>query len=217
MNKKLLKIYNRLYDAFGPQGWWPGDTPFEVAVGAILTQNTNWQNVERAIKNLRDARCLSPMTIFKISHNELAELIRPSGYFNVKALRLKNFVDFLVHQYRGSLMNMQHEDADVLRAKLLQVKGIGKETADSILLYALNKRVFVIDAYTKRILSRHGIISEDASYDECQELFHSHLSRDLQLYNEYHALIVRVGKEFCRKRPKCKDCPLGRDKGGAYE
>ncbi len=212
-----MNIYNRLFDAFGPQGWWPGDTPFEVAVGAILTQNTNWQNVERAIKNLRDARCLSPRTIFNLSQSELAGLIRPSGYFNIKAKRLKNFVDFLVHQYRGSLMNMQYEDTNTLRAKLLKVNGIGKETADSILLYALHREVFVVDAYTIRILSRHGIISENATYEECQFLFHSHLNKDVQLYNEYHALIVRVGKEFCRKKPQCKECPLRRGKGGPYE
>lgn len=209
MGSKLKTIYDRLYSALGPQGWWPADTPFEIAVGAILTQNTNWHNVTRAIENLKKAKRLSPRSIHDLSERELASLIRPAGYFNVKARRLKEFVNFLINQYRGSMMNMKKDDTFILRHKLLEVKGIGKETADSILLYALKKAVFVVDGYTKRILFRHGLISEDASYDDCQQLFHSQLTPDVELYNEYHALIVKVGKNYCKKtRPFCEKCPL---------
>ncbi len=204
----LMSIYRMLFDAFGPQGWWPGDSPFEVAVGAILTQNTNWQNVNRAIKNLKDAHCLSPRTLYEIPEGELAILIKPSGYFNIKAVRLKAFVAFIINQYDGSLMNMVAEDTESLRNKLLSVRGIGMETADSILLYALNKPVFVIDAYTKRILSRHGIISEGAGYQECQALFHQQLVHEVPLFNEYHALFVKLGKHYCKSKPQCNGCPL---------
>lgn len=209
MKPNLQIIYDRLYSALGPQGWWPAETPFEVAVGAILTQNTNWQNVTRAIENLKKAKRLSPKSIHDLTESELASLIRPAGYFNVKARRLKEFVSFLINQYRGSLMNMKEDDTYTLRRKLLEVKGIGKETADSILLYALDKPVFVVDSYTQRILLRHALITEDAGYDDCQQLFHSQLTPDVQLYNEYHALIVNVGKNYCKKaKPLCEKCPL---------
>ena len=205
---KLEIIYKKLYRAFGPQHWWPGDTPFEVAVGAILTQNTNWGNVEKAIGNLKSARALTARKIHEMPVNELARLIRPAGYFNVKAKRLKEFIDFLMNGYNGSMEKMRKEDMQTLRERLLSVNGIGPETADSILLYALDKPVFVIDAYTKRVLSRHDIMEHHRSYDDFQGIFHSSLKLDLKLFNEYHALFVRVGKTFCRPRPECEKCPL---------
>ena len=207
-NKKLLSIYKKLYNAFGPQNWWPGDTPFEVAVGAILTQNTNWGNVEKAINNLKKANVLNAKAIHEMPVKKLASLIQPSGYFNVKAKRLKTFIDFLMKDYHGSMKNMRKEEMHSLRKKLLSVNGIGPETADSILLYALAKPIFVIDAYTKRALSRHNILGQDQAYDKFQELFHLSLKKDVKLYNEYHALFVRVGKMFCKTKPICEGCPL---------
>ncbi len=206
--KSLKKIYAVLYKKFGPQHWWPGDTPFEVAVGAILTQNTNWSNVEKAIFNLKKAKALSASAMSRLSHEELAALIKPAGYFNVKAKRLRSFLDFLNSEYSGSMIKMKKSDADLLRHQLLSVNGIGPETADSILLYALDKPVFVIDAYTKRILSRHGIMGADADYNQYQQLFHASFDNDTALFNEYHALIVRLGKDFCKPRPLCSSCPL---------
>jgi endonuclease-3 related protein len=204
----LLKIYDRLYNAFGPQHWWPGDSPFEIAVGAILTQNTNWTNVEKAINNLKRHKALNARALHRMSQKTLASLIKPAGYFNIKAKRLKEFIDFLVTNYRGSMKGMESEDAHILREKLLNVNGIGPETADSILLYALEKPLFVIDAYTKRVLQRHGLISEKSTYHELQEIFHKNLPLDVKLFNEYHALFVRVGKEYCKPRPDCDKCPL---------
>jgi endonuclease-3 related protein len=205
----LLELYHKLYHAFGPQNWWPGDTPFEVAVGAILTQNTNWGNVEKAIFNLKKQGVLSVKAIHEIPPDDLALLIKPAGYFNIKTKRLKSFIDFLMNDFYGSMNKMKTVDMHSLRDKLLNVNGIGPETADSILLYALDKPVFVIDAYTKRILSRHDIIEHDRSYEDFQELFHSSLQTDVQLFNEYHALFVKVGKTFCkRKAPLCNECPL---------
>jgi endonuclease-3 related protein len=206
--KPFTKIYNKLYSFYGPQHWWPGDTPFEIAVGAILTQNTNWSNVEKAIKNLKDAKVLSAKALHEMPHNKLASLIRPAGYFNIKAKRLKSFIDFLIDNYNGSMKKIKKEDVYLLRKKLLNVHGIGPETADSILLYALDKPVFVIDAYTKRVLSRHKILNYNASYEEYQALFHKELDEDIQLFNEYHALFVRVGKDYCKPKPLCEKCPL---------
>lgn len=208
-NKKaLVKIYATLFDAFGPQQWWPGDTPFEIAVGAILTQNTNWGNVEKAINNLKHKKCLSANTLHKMSHKQLASLIKPAGYFNIKAKRLKNFMDFLAINFKSSMNRMKSEDTNVLRERLLDVNGIGPETADSILLYALDKPIFVIDAYTKRVLGRHKLASEKADYHELQELFHNTLPMDLKLFNEFHALFVMVGKDYCKPKPRCSGCPL---------
>ncbi|MFH1520004.1 MAG: hypothetical protein ABIE75_05510 [Candidatus Omnitrophota bacterium] len=204
----LEEIHQRLFSRFGPQHWWPGETPFEVIVGAILTQNTNWGNVEKAIKNLKKKNLLKPRKIKEISEKRLARLIRPSGYFNIKARRLKNFVGFLFKEYRGSLKNMFEEDYLKLRAKLLRVKGIGLETADSILLYAGGKPIFVVDAYTKRILSRHNLIEDKASYSEIQNLFMDSLSCDEKLFNEYHALLVKLGKDICKSVPQCHICPI---------
>jgi endonuclease-3 related protein len=207
--KDLMTIYSKLYSGFGPQHWWPGDTPFEIAVGAILTQNTNWDNVERAIGNLKRRKLLSAKKMFDISEAELAQEIRPAGYFNVKARRLKAFIEFLMEAYAGSFKRMEREETQSLRLKFLGVNGIGPETADSILLYALGRPVFVIDAYTRRVLSRHGVIGYDEPYDVYQGLFHSALKPDTGLFNEYHALIVRIGKTNCRpKKPDCGNCPL---------
>lgn len=206
--KKLLFLYERLFTHFGSQHWWPGNTPFEVAIGAILTQNTNWQNVERAINNLKRARALSAAAIRRISEEELAGLVRPSGYFRQKAVRLKIFVDFLYNHYRGGIAAMKKDETALLREKLLSVKGIGPETADSIILYAVEKPVFVVDAYTKRVLLRHGLIEQKTGYHEIQDLFHENLQADKRMYNEYHALFVRVCKEFCKKKAFCKGCPL---------
>lgn len=208
MEHKLADIYDRLFTAFGPQRWWPGDTPFEVAVGAILTQNTNWTNVEKAILNLKQARSLNARKIHAMPVRKLAALIRPAGYFNVKARRLKNFIAFLIEEYGGSMLTMAKAGPENIREQLLAVNGIGPETADSIILYALGHPVFVIDAYTRRIFSRHKILGPRASYDAYQELFHENLEQDASLYNEYHALLVRLAKEHCRTRPLCAGCPL---------
>ncbi|MBI5125170.1 MAG: endonuclease III domain-containing protein [Planctomycetes bacterium] len=206
----LMKIYRELFKAFGPQGWWPGDGPFEVLVGAVLAQNTNWGNVERAIKNLKAAGKLSPEGLHKTKLPELAQLIRPAGYFNVKAKRLKNLIDWFFENYNGSLKEMFSEKLDPLREGLLSVKGIGRETADSILLYAGDTPSFVVDAYTYRVLSRHLLIPEDSTYEEIKSFFEDNLPKDIQLYNEYHALLVRVGKDYCKPRnPRCRECPLG--------
>jgi endonuclease-3 related protein len=208
MMNKIIEIYHKLYHAFGPQHWWPGDSPFEIAVGAILTQNTNWANVEKAIASLKIKRALSAKGIHEMKAEKLALFIRPAGYFNVKARRLKAFIHFLINDYHGSMGRMKNEKLDTLRTKLLNVHGIGPETADSILLYALDKPVFVIDAYTKRVLSRHSVINHDESYERIQDLFHEILKRDTELFNEYHALFVRLGKTYCRKKPLCDRCPL---------
>ena len=197
-----------LYDAFGPQNWWPGETSFEVIAGAILTQNTNWTNVEKAIANLKSAERLSPQGLRHIELARLAELIRPAGYYNLKSRRLKNFVDWLFDNYVGEVGNLRSVDTDRLRTELLTVKGVGRETADSILLYALDRPVFVVDAYTARITVRHGLIEPDAGYEQLRELFESNLPQDIQLFNEYHALLVRAGKEFCKTKARCSGCPL---------
>jgi len=204
----LFKVYEKLYNMYGPQHWWPGDTPFEVIVGAILTQNTNWGNVEKAIANLKTEGLLSPEGLREIHHNHLAMLIRPSGYFNIKAGRLKHFIDHLFKRCDGSLKKMFSKDLKEARRELLEVKGIGPETADSILLYAGQYPIFVIDAYTVRIFQRLGVLTEEVTYHEAQEIFMDALPHDVAMFNEYHALIVRLGKEFCRPLPKCNACPL---------
>lgn len=209
ITNKLTSIYAALYKAYGPQHWWPGETAFEVMAGAVLTQNTAWSNVEKAIANIRDRGLLAPSRLAAVPRRRLAALIRPSGYFNVKAQRLHNLVAFLMDHHQGSVKRMFRRDPVALRRELLAVNGIGPETADSILLYAGNKPLFVVDAYTKRVFSRHGIVSREASYDQVQRLFMDSLPRDARLYNEYHALIVRLGKERCKKgRPRCEGCPL---------
>ena len=206
--KALLQIYQKMFDALGPRHWWPGETPFEVVIGAILTQNTNWSNVEKAIKNLKMAGKLSPEGIYGLSITELAELIKPSGFFNVKAKRVKAFINWLFSRYEGNLSKMFARDLQSLRSELLSVKGIGPETADSILLYAGNMPTFVVDAYTHRIFSRHELIPEESTYDEMKSFFEENLPKDVQLFNEYHALLVNVGKMFCKTRKVCEPCPL---------
>jgi len=205
----LLKIYQSLYDFFGPLNWWPGDTPFEIMVGAILTQNTSWNNVEKAINKLKKEYLLEPRNLYRIDQEELAQLIKPSGYFNVKAQRLKNFVTFFVEEYSGSEKKMFSSDGEGLRRKLLKVNGIGPETADSILLYAGEKPFFVVDAYTKRIFSRHRLISKEAAYHHIQEFFYRNLPKEVKLFNEFHAQIVMLGKTRCTsKNPDCSKCPI---------
>jgi len=204
----LKKIYRKLYQFYGPRNWWPGETSFEVMVGAILTQNTSWGNVEKAIQRLKGEGVLNPEGIHYLKKSQLASLIKSSGYYRIKANRLKAFVDFLYDEYGGEIEKMREETIGKLREKLLEVKGIGPETADSILLYSLRKAIFVVDAYTKRILSRHGLISEKASYEEVQNLFMDHLPHDEKLFNEYHALFVHLGKTVCKKMPKCDSCPM---------
>ncbi|MDY6856881.1 MAG: endonuclease III domain-containing protein [Thermodesulfobacteriota bacterium] len=206
--RELMLIYQRLYDSFGPQSWWPADSPFEVIVGAILTQNTSWENVEKAIAKLKEDRLLTPEGLFNIEESLLAKAIRSSGYYNMKAKRLKSFISFLFGEFKGDLSIMFSEEVESLREKLLSVNGIGPETADSILLYAGHKPIFVIDAYTKRVFSRHNLVSANAGYYETQDFFMKNLPKDERLYNEYHALIVYLGKNYCKRKQNCLDCPV---------
>jgi len=196
--------------AFGHQHWWPGDTPFEVMIGAILTQNTAWTNVERAILSLKRARMLSFGALRRISKRRLSRLIRSAGFFNIKADRLQSFLAFLGRECGGDIEKLKRVAMPVLREKLLAVKGIGPETADSILLYALGKRSFVIDAYTRRIFSRHGLAPEEASYETWRQIFTRALPEGLDLFKDYHAQIVQTAKSYCRKVPRCGKCPLFR-------
>jgi len=204
----LLEIFDILHAAYGPRHWWPADTPFEVCVGAILTQNTNWGNVEKAIGNLKREGLLSPGALHDVPVDLLAEAIRPAGYFNVKSWRLKAFVAYLHQRHGGSLERMFAGDWRQLREELLGVRGIGPETADSILLYGGSKPTFVVDAYTRRLFAALGILKETAGYGEVQALFMTNLPPDVGLFNEYHALIVEHGKRHCRKRPRCTGCGL---------
>ncbi|MBI4974865.1 MAG: endonuclease III domain-containing protein [Candidatus Omnitrophica bacterium] len=204
----LVDIYKRLYRFYGPQEWWPARTRFEVIVGAILTQNTAWTNVEKAIRNLRGSKLLSPSAFKKVDSAALGRHIRPAGYYNIKSKRLKDFIGFLFSKYKGSLTNASHEGTDRLRHELLNVNGIGPETCDSILLYAFGRPVFVVDAYTKRVFSRHNFFREDAPYEDVQRFFMNNLPKKAGVYNEYHALIVRLAKDFCKNKPRCTSCPL---------
>ncbi len=203
-------MYQRLYEHFGPQHWWPARTPFEVAVGAVLTQNTNWANVERAIQNLRAAGVLSAKKMRALPLRRLERLLRPAGYFRVKAKRLRALLDWLIEECGGRLGTLKRRPTKELRESLLAVNGVGPETADSILLYALGRPVFVIDAYTRRVLARHGLAAGDEDYEVLRALFESALPRRVKLYNEYHALLVAVGKYHCGTRPRCAGCPLER-------
>jgi endonuclease-3 related protein len=205
---RLLDVYGRLYAAYGPQRWWPGETPFEVIVGAILTQSAAWTNVEKAIANLKAAGALSPEGLARLDEGELARMVYPAGYFNAKARKLKAFVEMLRARFGGDLERMLAAPVTELRPLLLTTHGIGPETADAILLYAAGRPVFVIDAYTRRLLSRLGIAPDRDTYDAWQALFARNLEPDAPLFNEYHALIVRHGKERCRRLPVCDGCPL---------
>jgi len=205
----LLQIYRSLYDYFGSLNWWPGESPFEIMVGAILTQNTAWSNVEKAINNLKKECLLDPWKLYYMNHEKLAQLIKPSGYYNIKTQRLKNFIAFFVEEYNGSEKKMFLGDSKELRGKLLRVKGIGPETADSILLYAGGKLYFVVDAYTKRIFFRHKLITQSSSYHQIQEFFIQNLDNNVELFNEFHAQIVMLGKTICtNKNPNCSKCPI---------
>jgi len=209
LSSPIADIYSLLLDRFGPQGWWPGDTPFEIAVGAVLTQNTSWTNAARAVDNLKAAGLLTFPALTSFPIPKLAELIKPAGYYNLKAKRLGNFLGMVRQHYGADFDRFLLADTEQQRRDLLSVSGIGPETADSILLYAAQKPVFVIDAYTYRILFRHHLVAEESDYGAMQELFADNLPADPALFNEYHALIVRTGKEFCRKsKPMCEDCPL---------
>lgn len=205
---RVLDFYERLEAHFGPTGWWPGDTRFEIAVGAILTQNTAWSNVEKAIARLKAAGALTPRAILDATDDDLHAYLRPSGYFRVKSDRVRSFCRHLVERYGGRMSRLAKRPLPALREELLEIHGIGPETADDILLYACDKPVFVIDAYTRRILKRHGFRMHDASYEDLRAWFESLLPSDLALYREYHALVVYTGKDFCRTRPKCEGCPL---------
>ncbi|OIN98168.1 endonuclease [Candidatus Desantisbacteria bacterium CG_4_10_14_0_8_um_filter_48_22] len=205
----LLRIYRMLLKCFGRQDWWPAKTRFEVMVGAILTQNTNWKNVEKAIANLRKAGALTPEKMSKLTRGTLRGYIRPSGFYRQKAERLAGFLDFL-KGYGYDLSKLFSGDPGCLRIKLLQLKGIGPETADSIMLYAGNKPFFVVDAYTKRIFARLGLIADSDEYEEVRKFFQDNLPRKTGLYNEYHALIVELAKKHCRKEPVCGGCPLAK-------
>jgi len=203
-------MYQALLAFFGPQHWWPGETPFEVAVGAILTQNTSWSNVAKAIANLKAAGVLDPIRLHEMELEPLEALIRPAGYFRVKAKRLKNFLRWLCERHGGDLKNLESVRTAQLREELLGISGIGPETADSILLYALNRPVFVVDTYTARVMVRHGLIGPDLDYQQLQDLFMANLEPDVAFFNEFHALLVMTGKDYCKPRPKCPGCPLDR-------
>jgi len=209
MKQKLNRIFGRLYSAFGAQHWWPAHSAFEVIIGAILAQNTNWANVEKAISVLKEKKLLSPKKLYPLKPEKLASLIKSAGYYNIKAVRLKNFLKFFFDTYAAKIKLMAASNLSILRRQLLAVNGIGQETADSILLYALNKPVFVVDAYTKRILLRHKLIKKEADYNQVQDIFMRNLKKDAKLFNEYHALLVKLAKDYCSKQnPKCEICPL---------
>lgn len=202
------QVYKKLLKQYGQQHWWPADTPFEVMLGAILTQNTAWTNVDRAIANLKSQSCLTPHAILQAPKSALAEWLKPSGYFNIKAQRLRNYCQWYIDA--GELSQLSRLGTDVLRKQLLTVNGIGPETADDILLYAFARPVFVIDAYTRRIFSRLLLVDHDAGYESLRHTFETSLAIDTVLFNEYHALIVRHAKEACKKRPECMQCCLAR-------
>ncbi len=201
-----------MLDTLGPSNWWPGETPFEIAVGAILTQNTNWANVEKAIVNLKADEALTPQAIKNISPQKLEQLIHPAGFFRMKTKKLKNLVRFLEIEAEFELDKLRNCEMEELRPKILAINGIGPETADSILNYALDMPAFVVDTYTGRMMHRHGLIAEEFTYDQLQSLFTDNLDPDPVFYNEFHALIVRTGNKWCKKtNPKCDSCPLAFD------
>jgi endonuclease-3 related protein len=204
----LENIYRRLFDKFGPQHWWPGETPFEVMIGAVLTQSAAWKNVETAITNLKTAGLMLPAVLRRKSPEEIAPLIHSAVYYNVKARKLKALVEYIGSARNDDLDRLFEKDTGQLRDELLAVWGIGEETADSILLYAANKPVFVIDTYTRRIMDRIGIHPENDTYSDWQSFFMKNLPTDVSLFNEYHALLVHLGKETCRPKPHCTDCPI---------
>ncbi|AGA90602.1 putative endonuclease III-like protein [Thioflavicoccus mobilis 8321] len=203
----LDAVYRVLYHAYGPQHWWPGDSPFEVMVGAVLTQNTAWSNVERALARLNERIPLAAEAILALDHETLADAIRPAGYFNVKARRLRAFCHAFVEE--GGLAGLSSLDTKALRERLLAINGVGPETADDMLLYAFERPVFVVDAYTRRLFARLGLLDGDEGYETIRDAFERALGPDTECFNEYHALIVRHAKEVCRTRPRCAGCCLG--------
>jgi len=206
--RTLQSVFTSLYSHYGPQHWWPGESPFEIMVGAVLTQNTAWSNVEQAIANLAKRNKLDPESIVRARRDHLAGWLRPSGYFNIKAQRLKNFCRWYLQG--GGYGELQRLDTPALRTTLLDVNGVGMETADDILLYAFQRPVFVIDAYTRRLFSRLGYFEGGEPYEVMRGILENRLGPDIDLYNEYHALIVRHAKEICRTRPACDACVLSR-------
>ena len=213
LNQKLMEIYHAMLEHFGPQHWWPGESEEEIIIGAVLTQNTNWDNVVRAIENLKRAGALSLNLIAQMPERRLAELIRPSGYFQIKAKRLKAVAQFFSESQIIEKWKKSGKLRENIREELLAVYGVGPETADSILLYAFGEPYFVIDAYTKRFCERHGLLKgKKADYETLRKFFEEHLPRDVGLYNEFHALFVRLGKTHCRLRPLCDECPLNSEK-----
>ncbi len=208
VKRALSAFYSRMAGHFGPTGWWPGESAFEVAAGAILTQNTAWGNVEKAIVNLKAGRLLSPRAILDSPIEIVEAALRPSGYFRVKTRRLRSFCEYLVERHAGSMKRMSRKPLGELRPELLAVHGIGPETADDILLYACGHPVFVVDTYTRRILSRHGLAAHNVGYEPLRELFEKNLGPDVELFKEYHGLIVLTGSRYCKATPKCGECPL---------
>jgi endonuclease III related protein len=204
-----MAIFDRLSVSLGPSHWWPGDSPLEIMIGAILTQNTAWANVEKAIRRIKEEGGLSIKALTAVAEDRLAEWIRPAGYYRLKANRLKQLIEWLNREWDGEIRNMEGLPTEELRTRLLRVRGIGPETADSILLYALDRPSFVVDAYTYRILNRHHLIDEDTDYEGLRAFFMERLPEDPSLYNEFHALLVRLGKDYCKKgQPLCSPCPL---------
>jgi endonuclease-3 related protein len=204
----LRQYLDALLAHYGPPQWWPGDTPFEVMVGAILAQNTAWKNVEKALHNLKTYGLLDPLKMRELDQDTLALAIKPAGTYNLKAARLKGFIAWFLDRFDGDLEKMKQGSPQRLREELLEVKGIGPETADAILLYALGIPSFVVDTYAHRVLTRHELAMDEAGYDDLKEYFEKNLPRDAKVYNDFHALIVAVGKEFCRPKARCEACPL---------
>ena len=207
-SQALTELYDALRAAFGHRAWWPAETPWEMMAGAILTQNTNWKNVERAIENLKAAEAMAARPILKMPEPGLQELIRPAGYFRQKGARLRRLAQWWIEEMNEDVEAFRSADVHDLRASLLAIKGIGPETADSIVLYAAELATFVVDTYTARVCVRHGLMEPGASYEDIQSLFEYALPRDVALYQDYHAQLVEVGKNYCRKRPKCAGCPV---------
>ena len=214
VRRRLVRLYEALDRRYGPQGWWPGRSAFENVVGAILAPHAAGPEVERAIARLRSAGGLTPERLARLGPGRLATLLGPSGAFRAKARRLRAFVDYLAMRHDGRLRRMLRRPTSGLREELLALPGIGPETADAILLYAAGRPVFVVDAYTRRILARHRIVAPTVAHARLQALIMANLPHDPALFGEYHALLVRVAKEHCRTRPRCEGCPLRPDLGG---
>lgn len=208
LSQTPLNIYHSLMARYGPQHWWPATESFEIIIGAILTQSAAWGNVEKALANLKSAKSLSPEALRQLPLSELASLIYPCGYYNAKALKLKAFAHWLGENYNDNLDKLFANNTNSLRQQLLSIHGIGQETADSIILYAANKPIFVVDAYTRRIINRLGLAPASNSYTDYQALFMHNLPTDTQLFNEYHALLVQMAKDACRTHPLCQQCCL---------